>query len=237
MGLKQFMFSGVLVLCIPSISRSQNYFPQNEKNKKSQWDSNFSNKDLKANSLTTGDYQKSNKYASTCNTVLALGLASTVAGYALKQPILVIGGGLSGAIAFPLLGVNASNMGRYLESRNQNFDNPWTGWLFYGGGFATGLAGSWLLSSGNSDYNNRFDANGVEDKEAGKLKVSSGTVLLVSGIILNSTAFILFERKVFECKTFFEELSISPTIINESGRISMGLALKLELSDHGAWLN
>jgi hypothetical protein len=159
-------------------------------------------------------------------------LASTVAGYAFKQPVLVIGGGLSGAIAFPLLGVNASKMGRYLENRNQNFDNPWTGWLFYGGGFAAGLAGSWLVSSGNSEYNNRFDANGVEDEEAGKLKVGSGAILLASGIILNSTAFILFERKVFKCRSFFEELSISPTLIDGSGRISMGLALRLDLPNH-----
>ena len=70
----------------------------------------------------------------------------------------------------PLLGVNASRMGAYLDDKHPAFDKPWTGWVFYGGGFAAATIGSWLLSSGTGEYNDRFEANGVENEDAGRRK-------------------------------------------------------------------
>lgn len=143
---------------------------------------------------------------------------------------MTLGGGLVSAIAFPLLGVNASRMGSYLENKHPKFENPWTGWAFYGGGFASGAIGAWLLSSGNSEYNDRFDRNGVEDEDAGRMKVIAGGSLQVTGLVLNTTAFILFERKVFRCRNFFEDLSVAPTFMDGQGDFHAGARLTLWIS-------
>lgn len=173
--------------------------------------------------ISTGDYQRADKYASINTGIIVIGFLTSIAGVAINQPVPAFVGSLAQAISFPLLGLNANTMGQYLANRNTAFQNPTTGWYLYGGGFLFGFAGSLLLSSGNEDYNNRYDKNGNENKDAGKLKVISGATLFLSGAILSTTAFFLFERKVSKCRQFNADISFSPIIVNEGEKIFVGL--------------